>query len=203
MQSRPLSAGVVFWLLALAGSSLQAERKELKTEVFLVQRELVLPASQEAVFDAVTGDIRSWWDHSFLLGASRRNSSSSQSPAAASREIRNDRGDGVLHATVTYCERGKTVRFGGPLGFSGQAVDVVTTYQFLPDPAGTKLRLTCNVPVKWKRASEKSSIRSGSIFCSSGSSPISNPGRTSERLPDRALSLPLFSRRLVRCVPNL
>ena len=46
---------------------------------------------------------------------------------------------------MIYAKRGKRLRFTGPLGLSGQAVDLVTTWDFLSDPAGTKLRLTCNV----------------------------------------------------------
>jgi hypothetical protein len=32
---------------------------------FIVEQELVLPGSPESVFDAATGDIGMWWDHSF------------------------------------------------------------------------------------------------------------------------------------------
>ena len=41
-----------------------------------------------------------------------------------------DEGNGVLHATVIYCQRGKMIRFDGPLGLSGRAVQIVTTYEF-------------------------------------------------------------------------
>jgi uncharacterized protein YndB with AHSA1/START domain len=143
MKSRTLSPGVIFCLLVLAVPLLCAETKELKTGAFQVHQELILPASREAVFDAVTGDISGWWDHSF--SAHPKKLYVEPKPGGGFWEIMNDRGDGVLHATVIYSERGKTLRFRGPLGFSGQAVDVVTTYEFLPDPTGTKLRLTCNV----------------------------------------------------------
>ena len=52
-------------LLVSAPSRLQSETKELKTGGFQVQQELLLPASPEDVYDAATGDISGWWDHSF------------------------------------------------------------------------------------------------------------------------------------------
>ena len=119
------------------------ETKDLKTGAFQVQHELILPASPEAVYDAVTGDISGWWDHSFSQHPKRLFIEAK--PGGGFWEIFDDAGNGVLHATVIYADRGKTLRFTGPLGFSGQAVEVVTTWEFLPDPAGTKLRLTCNV----------------------------------------------------------
>ena len=132
---------VVF--LASISSRARGETKELKTGAFQVLQELILPASPEAVYDAMTGDISGWWDHHFSEHPKRL--FIEPKPGGGFWEIFDDAGNGVLHATVIYADRGKTLRFSGPLGFSGQAVDFVTTLQFFPDPAGTKLRLTCNV----------------------------------------------------------
>jgi len=122
---------------------LQGETKDLITGAFQVQQELVLPASPEAVYDAVTGDISGWWDHSF--SAHPKKLYIEAKPGGGFYEIFDDAGNGALHATVIYADRGKRIRFTGPLGFSGQAVNFVTTYDFLPDPAGMELRLTCSV----------------------------------------------------------
>jgi hypothetical protein len=127
-------------LVILAPSSLRSETKELKAGAFQVQQELVLPASPD---DAATGDISGWWDHSFSEHPKKLYIEAK--PGGPFYEIFDDAGNGVLHATVIYADRGKWIRFTGPLGFSGQAVTFVTTFDFLPDPAGTKLRLTCNV----------------------------------------------------------
>jgi uncharacterized protein YndB with AHSA1/START domain len=126
-----------------ASSRLQAETKDVITGAFQVQQELILPASPEAVYDAVTGDISGWWDHSF--SAHPKKLYIEAKPGGGFYEIFDDAGNGALHATVIYADRGKRLRFTGPLGFSGQAVNIVTTYDFLPDPAGTRLRLTCDV----------------------------------------------------------
>ncbi len=130
-------------LMLLLPGLLRGDTKELKAGAFQVKQEVILPASPEAVYDAVTGDISGWWDHSFSVAPKRLFIKAK--PGGGFWEIFNDAGDGVLHATVIYAERGKRLRFTGPLGFSGQAIDMVTTYDFLPDPSGTKLRLTCNV----------------------------------------------------------
>lgn len=152
MKSRTVSARVVL-LLVVTVPSLRAETNEVKTGAFQVQQELLLPASPEAVFDAVTGDISGWWDHSFSEHPKKLYVE--PKPGGGFWEIMNDAGDGVLHATVIDSERGKRLRFRGPLGFSGQAVDIVTTYEFLPDPAGTKLRLTCNVVGQMEEGEDK------------------------------------------------
>ncbi len=133
-----------FALLAVAAlRPARADTKELKTGAFQLQQELVLPATPEAVYDAITGDISGWWDHSFSEHPKRL--FIEPKPGGGFWEIFDDAGNGVLHATVIYADRGKLLRFTGPLGFSGQAVNFVTSLEMSPDPAGTKLRLTCNV----------------------------------------------------------
>jgi uncharacterized protein YndB with AHSA1/START domain len=138
-----IAASAIMFVVCIAVPALRADTKDLQTGAFQVEQDLVLPASPEDVYDAVTGDISGWWDHHFSDHPKRLYIEAK--PGGGFWEIFNDAGDGVLHATVIYAERGKRLRFRGPLGFSGQAVDVVTTYDFTPDPAGTKLHLTCNV----------------------------------------------------------
>jgi hypothetical protein len=130
-------------LLVSAPTLLRSETKELKTGAFQVQQELILPASPADVYDAATGDISGWWDHSFSEHPKKLYIEAK--PGGGFYEIFDDAGNGALHATVIYADRGKSIRFTGPLGLSGQAVNMVTTYDFLPDPAGTKLRVTCDV----------------------------------------------------------
>ena len=147
----------VYLIVTLVGltlpSVLGGETKDLKTGAFEVRQELVLPASPEEVYDAVTGDISGWWDHSFSKHPKKLYLEAK--PGGGFWEIFNDSGDGALDATVILAERGKTIRFTGPLGLSGQAVTMVTTYEFSPDPAGTKLRLTCNVAGQFEDGEDK------------------------------------------------
>src|ERR1700722_3226476 len=85
------------------------ETKELKTGGFQVQQELILPASPEAVYDAMTGDISGWCDHSFSQRPNRL--FIEPKPGGGFWEIFDDTTTGVLHDTVSYAARGKALRF--------------------------------------------------------------------------------------------
>jgi len=102
-------------------------------DVFSFDKEVILPGTPEIIFDAVTGDISGWWDHS--MSENPKAFYIDPFPGGGFYEIFDDEGNGVLHATVIYADRGKLLRFDGPLGLSGMAIQFVTTYQF--DPVGT------------------------------------------------------------------
>jgi uncharacterized protein YndB with AHSA1/START domain len=120
-----------------------AEHKSLATGAFEVTHALVLPGPPEEIYDAITGDVSGWWDHSF-----------SEKPARLFIEARPGGGfweyfdslgaGGVRHATVTSAERGKLLRFEGPLGLGGNALLMVHTYAFEAIGDG-KTRLTLTV----------------------------------------------------------
>ena len=95
----------------------------------------------EEVFDGITGDLSGWWDHRFSEDPVRF--VLEPRPGGRFLELFNEEGDGVVHATVTYVRRGEVIRFEGPLGFSGQAVELVTTYELEPaGPDSTQLTLS-------------------------------------------------------------
>jgi len=104
-----------------------------KYDVFSFDKEVTLPGTPEIIFDAVTGDISGWWDHSF--SDNPKEFFIEPVPGGGFWEIFDDEGNGVLHATVIYADRGKMLRFDGQLGLSGKAIQVVTTNQF--EPVGT------------------------------------------------------------------
>jgi uncharacterized protein YndB with AHSA1/START domain len=121
-------------LLLAAPSFLTAQdQTKPKYDVFSFNKEVTLPGTPEIIFDAVTGDISGWWDHS--MSEEPREFYIEPFPGGGFYEIFDDEGNGVLHARVIYAERGKLLRFDGPLGLSGKAIQVVTTYQF--EPVGT------------------------------------------------------------------
>jgi uncharacterized protein YndB with AHSA1/START domain len=99
-------------------------------DVFSFEKEVILPGTPEIIFDAVTGDISGWWDHS--MSENPKAFYIDPFPGGGFYEIFDDEGNGVLHATVIYADRGKLLRFDGPLGLSGIAIQFVTTYQFEP-----------------------------------------------------------------------
>jgi len=122
-----LATFVVVLAMATAGPA-EAEHRELKIGAFAIEHELVLPGAPETIYDAITGDIGAWWDHSFTTSPKRFYIEAK--PGGGFWEIFDDSGDGVLHATVIFADRGKALRFDGPLGLSGQAIQMVHTYQF-------------------------------------------------------------------------
>ena len=96
--------------------------------VFSFDKEITLPGTPEEIFDAVTGDISGWWDHSF--SENPLEFYIDPVPGGGFWEIFDEEGNGVLHATVTGADRGKLLRFDGPLGLAGKAIQMVTTYTF-------------------------------------------------------------------------
>lgn len=101
---------------------------KVRYDVFSFEKQLILPGTPEAIFDAATGDISDWWDHSFTEHPLEF--FIEPYPGGGFWEIFDDQGNGVLHATVIYADRGKILRFVGPLGLSGKAINLVTTYEF-------------------------------------------------------------------------
>jgi hypothetical protein len=115
-------------LIFIIISQVKAENRELQTGAFEVTHQLMLPGSPENIFDTVTGDISSWWDHSFSKKPMKFYIE--PWPGGGFFEIFDEAGNGVKHAEVIFAGRGKILRFEGPLGLSGYAVKIVTTYDF-------------------------------------------------------------------------
>jgi hypothetical protein len=93
-----------------------------------------MKGTPEQVFDSATGDITGWWDHT--MSEKPLQMYVEPRPGGAFMEIFNDKGDGVRHAVVTGAERGKLLRYEGPLGLAGHALYMVTTWTFAPAGAG-------------------------------------------------------------------
>jgi len=138
---RITSIAIAAMVLLFAGArSSRSDVREAHAATFVIEQEVVIAASPEAVFDAATGDISGWWDHH--MSEKPKKIYIEPEPGGGFYEIFDDAGNGVLHATVNYADRGKKLIFTGPLGFAGHALTIVTTYEFKPDPAGTRLHLT-------------------------------------------------------------
>lgn len=105
-----------------------AENQELKVGAFSVKHQLTLPGIPEIIYDAITGDISGWWDHSFSENPPKLYIE--PKPGGGFFEIFDEAGNGVKHATVIFANRGKMLRLDGPLGFSGNAIRIVSTYEF-------------------------------------------------------------------------
>jgi hypothetical protein len=126
---------------ALGGPAAGAQEKAPQVRAFAFELKAMLPGRPDEIYDAITGDITGWWDHS--MSGNPHRMYIEPRPGGGFYEIFNASGEGVLHATVTYAERGKMLRFEGPLGLAGHAVTNVTTYAFAPAGAdSTALTVT-------------------------------------------------------------
>jgi len=92
---------------------------ELKSKVYHFELKQNLLGSPEIIFDAITGDISPWWDHTYSekpvkLFIEPR-------PGGHFLEVFNEQGDGVIHATVTGAQRGKFFTHGRAVGTGRQS----------------------------------------------------------------------------------
>lgn len=109
---------------------------------FSLKQEVMVAGAPADVYDAITGDITPWWDHSFS-GKPHRLYIEAK-PGGGFYEVFDESGDGVRHAVVTWAQRGTRLRFEGPLGLAGAAVHMVTTYDFAAEGDSTRITLTVN-----------------------------------------------------------
>ncbi len=123
-------AVVTVFFLAFAINAQQDKDQKPHFDIFSFEKIVTLPGSPTQIFDDATGDISRWWDHSFSQNPKKLFLEAK--PGGGFWEIFDDEGNGALHATVIYSERPKMIRFDGPLGLSGRAVQIVTTYEFTP-----------------------------------------------------------------------
>jgi uncharacterized protein YndB with AHSA1/START domain len=102
-----------------------------------------VPGSPRVTYDALTGDISGWWDHTFSGNPHRLYIEAR--PGGGFYETFDESGDGVRHAVVTAAERGELLRFEGPLGLAGNALHMVATLELAEvglEGASTELTVT-------------------------------------------------------------
>jgi hypothetical protein len=102
-------------------------------------RELLLSGSPREVFDALTGDLTPWWDHTFA----KPPVALYIEPKAGGCfcEIMDTAGAAVRHAVVTSAVPGRLLRFEGALGLAGAALTMVHTYELAARGDSTVLTL--------------------------------------------------------------
>ncbi len=118
-----------------AASTLRAETPPTGSFAFTV--EATVTGTPAAAFDAATGDISGWWDHTMSDHPVRL--VVEPKPGGAFLEVFDESGDGVRHAAVTYAHRGEMLRYEGPLGLAGHAIHMVTTWTFADAGEGRTL----------------------------------------------------------------
>lgn len=125
------------------GSFAQAELTANPAGGYAITQSVILPGTAEESFDAMTGEISGWWDHSF---SEKPHSLRIEAwPGGKFIEEFDDKGNGALHATVIYAQRGKMLRYDGPLGLSGRAVNSVVTYEYTAQGDSTEVKVTAQL----------------------------------------------------------
>lgn len=123
------------------GSPVRSAPREVPTGAFVFEQELTLPGAPLVIYDAITGDLSGWWDHTFSENPYRLYLEAK--PGGGFWEIFDEEGNGVRHAVVLYADPGRLLRFEGPLGLSGNALNLVCTYTFTEaGPDSTRLLLS-------------------------------------------------------------
>lgn len=107
---------------------------------FRFEQEVVVPGSPEVAFTAFTAETASWWDHHFSKQPKKLYFEAR--PGGGFWEIFDDAGHGVQHAVVNFADPPRLLRFTGPLGLTGRAIEMVHTLQFESVEGGkTKVKL--------------------------------------------------------------
>jgi hypothetical protein len=139
MASRSLFTLLVLSLLIGCGTTKPGDT----SRTFSFEMNFSYPGDPVFVYDHLTGDIGDWWDHSFSENPVKLFIEAR--PGGGFYEIFDDKGNGALHATVIYADRGKMLRMEGPLGLAGQAITLVCTYTLTAsEEDNTLLKLNVN-----------------------------------------------------------
>jgi len=126
-------------LVAVLGASEAGPVTTLRTGSFAFELEVVVPTSPADTWKAFTEETLEWWDHHFSEHPKKL--SFDARPGGGFVEVFDDEGNGAWHATVILAERPSRLRFTGPLGLSGSAIDMVHSLELEPVPEGTKVKL--------------------------------------------------------------
>ncbi|XBQ16280.1 MAG: SRPBCC domain-containing protein [Oceanicaulis sp.] len=129
---------------AQAAEPAPAELQSFTPQGFRTRIEVEIAAPREEVFEAATGDVTGWWDHSFALDPAEM----VIEPVFGGRfyeRLEAGSDDGALHARVIYVDAPGVLRLHGPLGLSGRAVDIVTSWTLTEAEDGAATAFTVDL----------------------------------------------------------
>lgn len=171
----------LFAILVPGASPARADLASQPMTAWTITHVVTLPGSPERAWDAATGDLAPWWDHTFKPNPKRL----VLEPWAGGgfHEIWNDAGEGVKHATVTWAERGRRLRFEGPLGLAGEGVLLVTTWDFAAKGDSTTLTCTAKLAGAVPAGFEKAVDQVWAHFLSGRLKPYVESGRDRGKQP--------------------
>ncbi len=106
---------------------------------FITKIMVAVPGAPEEVYDWFTDDIGQWWDHT--IWGDQKKLKFEARPGGGFYERLSEE-EGARHAEVITAQRGKLLRFVGPLGLSGQGIDLTHEMTFEAQGETTSIQLT-------------------------------------------------------------
>jgi hypothetical protein len=118
-------------MIAILAAALLAqsspELTPFEAQGFRTQIVVDISAPRDEVFDAATGDVSPWWDHTFWPGPAELVIEPEVGGLFYER-FEAGAPDGVVHARVIFVRAPEQLRLDGPLGLSGRAVHLVSSW---------------------------------------------------------------------------
>jgi uncharacterized protein YndB with AHSA1/START domain len=108
-------------------------------EIVQIEQAVLIEATSEHVFEALTSDVGAWWSHRF--SAEAREVRLEPWVGGRFHEAFGANGEGALYATITYIKHGEVLRLSGPMGMPGPVVGVIG-YTLEPQGGATLLKLS-------------------------------------------------------------
>jgi uncharacterized protein YndB with AHSA1/START domain len=120
-------------MILLAALALQAAEPapqivEYDVNGFRARIEVMIEAPRVEVFEAATGDVSPWWDHTFWPERPAELVIEPIFGGVFYERFEEGKDDGVIHASITGVMAPQMLRLDGPLGLAGRGYQLVTTW---------------------------------------------------------------------------
>jgi uncharacterized protein YndB with AHSA1/START domain len=120
-------------MLLLAALALQAAEPapqitEYEVQGFRTRIEVSIQAPRAEVFDAATGDVSPWWDHTFWPERPAELRIEPIFGGVFYERFEEGSDNGVIHASIIGVLAPQMLRMDGPLGLAGRGFQLVTTW---------------------------------------------------------------------------
>ena len=131
-------------LLMLSGTAAQSE-PQVTANGFLVKFDVSVNAARAKVYDALVGQIGSWWNPEHTYSHDAKNLSIDARPGGCFCE-KLPNGGGIEHLRVIYLAPPQVVRFSGALGpLQASGVTGSMTWKLSDDSDSTRIELSYSV----------------------------------------------------------
>ena len=140
---RQYSLGILA-LVMLSGTAAQSE-PQVTANGFLVKFDVSVAAARVKVYDALVGQIGSWWNPEHTYSHDAKNLSIDARPGGCFCE-KLPNGGGIEHLRVIYLAPPQVVRFSGALGpLQASGVTGSMTWKLSDDSDSTRIELSYSV----------------------------------------------------------